>query len=86
MDQTLEEVEEQITEIGSKIYHDAIMRDRSVDISALMKGVFGVTAKKPKRRYFLILVQLALFDGRKNFYLSNEAWTILEFSDQYGGF
>ncbi|KAK4769671.1 hypothetical protein SAY87_030203 [Trapa incisa] len=50
VDQTLEEVEEQITEIGSKIYHDAIMKDRSVDISALMKGVFGVPGKKPKRR------------------------------------
>ncbi|OWM68647.1 hypothetical protein CDL15_Pgr023612 [Punica granatum] len=46
VDQTLEEVEEQMTEIGSKIYHDAIMRNRSVDISALMKGVFGDSGKK----------------------------------------
>lgn len=42
VDQTLEEVEEQITEIGSKMYHDKLMRERSVDTSALMKGVFGV--------------------------------------------
>lgn len=48
IDQTLEEVEELIAEIGSKIYHDTIMRDRSVDISAVMKGVFGL--KKPVRR------------------------------------
>lgn len=48
VDQTLEEVEEQITEIGSKIYHDKIMKGRSVDISSLMKGVFGVT--KPMKR------------------------------------
>lgn len=48
VDQTLEEVEEQITEIGSKIYHDKIMQEQSVDISALMKGVFG--ARKPTQR------------------------------------
>ncbi|KAK9279735.1 hypothetical protein L1049_013417 [Liquidambar formosana] len=48
VDQTLEEVEEQITEIGSKIYHDKIMRECSVDISSLMKGVFG--ASKPTKR------------------------------------
>ena len=34
VDQTLEEVEEQITQIGNKIYHDKIM-----DVSSLMKGV-----------------------------------------------
>lgn len=51
MDQTLEEVEEQITEIGSKMYQDKIMKDRSVDISSLMKGVFGLTP----RRYLLNL-------------------------------
>ncbi|XP_021688220.2 uncharacterized protein LOC110670468 isoform X2 [Hevea brasiliensis] len=57
VDQTLEDVEEQITEIGSKMYHDKLMRERSVDISALMKGVFGVDGqsanakrKKPKRK------------------------------------
>ncbi|XP_030541046.1 uncharacterized protein LOC115748635 [Rhodamnia argentea] len=50
VDQLLEEVEEQITEIGSKIYHDKIMQERSVDIGALMKGVFGVNSKPTKRR------------------------------------
>lgn len=49
VDQTLEEVEEQITEIGSKIYHDAIMEERSVDISSIMKGVLG-GGGKPTRR------------------------------------
>ncbi|KAE8733287.1 Detected protein of confused Function [Hibiscus syriacus] len=34
VDQTLEEVEEEICEIGSKMYHDKIMRERSVDISS----------------------------------------------------
>ncbi|KAI3416772.1 uncharacterized protein J3R85_015029 [Psidium guajava] len=50
VDQQLEEVEEQITEIGSKIYHDKIMQERSVDIGALMKGVFGVNSNNTKRR------------------------------------
>ncbi|XVE77284.1 hypothetical protein DITRI_Ditri13aG0050000 [Diplodiscus trichospermus] len=49
VDQTLEEVEEQICEIGSKMYHDKIMREQSVDISSLMKGVLG-TSGKPTRR------------------------------------
>lgn len=49
IDQPLEEVEEQITEIGSKIYHDKIMGERSVDVSSLMKGVFGFGAKSSKR-------------------------------------
>ncbi|XP_022871598.1 uncharacterized protein LOC111390737 [Olea europaea var. sylvestris] len=48
VDQTLEEVEELILEIGSKIYHDKIMQDRSVDINGLMKGVFGIS--KPTKR------------------------------------
>ncbi|CAK9136904.1 unnamed protein product [Ilex paraguariensis] len=48
VDQTLEEVEELIVEIGSKIYHDKITRERSVDIRSLMKGVFGVS--KPTKR------------------------------------
>nr|CAD1839252.1 unnamed protein product [Ananas comosus var. bracteatus] len=39
VDQTLEEVEEEITEIGSKIYHDKIMHERSVDARTLLKGV-----------------------------------------------
>uniref|UniRef100_A0A803M4T2 Uncharacterized protein n=1 Tax=Chenopodium quinoa TaxID=63459 RepID=A0A803M4T2_CHEQI len=43
VDQHLEEVEELIVEIGSKMYHDKIMRERSVDISSLMKGVLGVS-------------------------------------------
>ncbi|KAJ1429483.1 hypothetical protein SESBI_08251 [Sesbania bispinosa] len=41
IDQPLEEVEEQITEIGSKMYHDMMMKERSVDINSIMKGVFG---------------------------------------------
>ncbi|KAL0398006.1 UNVERIFIED_CONTAM: hypothetical protein Scaly_0249000 [Sesamum calycinum] len=48
VDQTLEEVEELIMEIGSKIYHDKITKERSVDINALMKGVFGIS--KPAKR------------------------------------
>lgn len=48
MDQTLEQVEESVIEIGSKIYHDKITKERSVDINALMKGVFGVS--KPAKR------------------------------------
>lgn len=48
VDQTLEEVEEQISEIGSKVYHDKIMRERSVDMGSLMKGVFG--SSKPANR------------------------------------
>lgn len=39
VDQTLEEVEEELTEIGSKFYHDKIMHERSVDINTLMKGI-----------------------------------------------
>ncbi|KAG9454335.1 hypothetical protein H6P81_007239 [Aristolochia fimbriata] len=42
VDKKLEEVEDDIMEIGSKMYHDEIMRERSVDMGALMKGVFGV--------------------------------------------
>ncbi|PIN12380.1 hypothetical protein CDL12_15006 [Handroanthus impetiginosus] len=48
IDQTLEEVEESIVEIGSKIYHDKIMKDRAADMSGLMKGVFGF--KEPPKR------------------------------------
>ncbi|KAK4418511.1 hypothetical protein Salat_2263900 [Sesamum alatum] len=48
VDKTLEEVEESIMEIGSKIYHDKITKERSVDINALMKGVLGVS--KPAKR------------------------------------
>ncbi|KAL2468934.1 embryo defective [Forsythia ovata] len=48
VDQTLQEVEELIVEIGSKIYHDKIMQERSVDINGLMKGVFGIS--KPSKR------------------------------------
>ncbi|KAI9182297.1 hypothetical protein LWI28_023973 [Acer negundo] len=50
VDQTLEEVEEQITEIGSKMYHDMIMKGRSVDISSVMKGVLGGGDKPTKRK------------------------------------
>lgn len=49
VDLTLEAVEEQITEIGSKIYHDAIVKERSVDISSIMKGVLGGGGKPTKR-------------------------------------
>ncbi|XP_020880145.1 uncharacterized protein LOC110228148 [Arabidopsis lyrata subsp. lyrata] len=45
IDEPLEEVEEEICEIGSKMYHDKIMGDRSVDISSLMKGVFNLKTK-----------------------------------------
>ncbi|KAJ0964909.1 hypothetical protein J5N97_026047 [Dioscorea zingiberensis] len=48
VDQTLEEVEEEITEIGSKIYHDKIMHERAVDIRSLLKGV--ITAEKSTKR------------------------------------
>ncbi|XP_010267617.1 PREDICTED: uncharacterized protein LOC104604789 isoform X2 [Nelumbo nucifera] len=54
IDQTLEEVEEQITEIGSKFYHDKIMRERSVDMGSLMKGVFGAS-KTTKRKAKLMV-------------------------------
>ncbi|MCL7051423.1 hypothetical protein MKW94_012130, partial [Papaver nudicaule] len=50
VDQPLEEVEEQISEIGSKIYHDKIMRERSVNIHSLMKGVFGSNKPSQRRR------------------------------------
>ncbi|KAK7389802.1 hypothetical protein VNO78_25096 [Psophocarpus tetragonolobus] len=49
IDQPLEEVEEQITEIGSKMYHDMMMKERSVDINTLMKGVFGFSDRTIKR-------------------------------------
>ncbi|KAM7476532.1 hypothetical protein LguiB_023775 [Lonicera macranthoides] len=48
VDQTMDEVEEQIIEIGTKMYHDKITKGRSVDISSLMKGVFGPN-KRTKR-------------------------------------
>ncbi|KAI3900193.1 hypothetical protein MKW92_041761 [Papaver armeniacum] len=50
VDQPLEEVEEQISEIGSKIYHDKIMSERSVNIHSLMKGVFGSRNPSQRRR------------------------------------
>lgn len=50
IDQPLEEVEELISETGSKMYHDKLMTERSVDISALMKGVFGVSEPSKRRR------------------------------------
>ena len=49
VDQTLEEVEEEITELGSKMYHDKIMSDRSFDVNTLMKGV--IAADKSTNRY-----------------------------------
>lgn len=50
VDQPLEEVEEQISEIGSKMYHDKIMSERSVNIHSLMKGVFGSRNPSQRRR------------------------------------
>ncbi|CAN0889655.1 hypothetical protein LINGRAHAP2_LOCUS16145 [Linum grandiflorum] len=53
IDQPLEEVEEEIAEIGSKIYHDKLVQERSVDMNSLMKGVLGVdghTAKTLRKR------------------------------------
>ncbi|KAK1322540.1 putative pectinesterase/pectinesterase inhibitor 34 [Acorus calamus] len=48
--QTLEEVEEEITEIGSKMYHDKFMSERSIDMGTLMKGVFGSPSRKSTKR------------------------------------
>ncbi|KAK1418644.1 hypothetical protein QVD17_27789 [Tagetes erecta] len=50
VDQTLEEVEEKIVEIGSKMYHDQIMKSRNVNVDAVMKGVFGVKKTTNRRR------------------------------------
>ncbi|XP_027335946.1 uncharacterized protein LOC113849903 [Abrus precatorius] len=50
IDQPLEEVEEQIAEIGSKMYHDMMMKERSVDVNSLMKGVFGFSDRSIKKR------------------------------------
>lgn len=50
VDQSLEEVEEAITDIGSKIYHDEIMRERSLDVTTVMKGLFGTGKHTKKRR------------------------------------
>ncbi|KAK7292813.1 hypothetical protein RJT34_15667 [Clitoria ternatea] len=49
IDQPLEEVEEQITEIGSKMYHDIMMKERSVDMNSIMKGAFGFNDRSIKR-------------------------------------
>ncbi|GAB4861606.1 hypothetical protein Ancab_036857 [Ancistrocladus abbreviatus] len=48
VDQPLEEVEEKIIEIGSKMYHDKIVREHSVDMSSSMKRVFRLS-KSTKR-------------------------------------
>ncbi|XP_020574964.1 uncharacterized protein LOC110020994 [Phalaenopsis equestris] len=48
VDQTLEEVEEELKEVGSKIYHDKIMNERGVDIRSLVKGV--IAADKSRKR------------------------------------
>ncbi|CAI9278109.1 unnamed protein product [Lactuca saligna] len=50
VDQTLEEVEEKIEEIGSKMYHDKIMKGRNVNVDSVMKGVFGLKKPPTKRR------------------------------------
>ncbi|XP_051119937.1 uncharacterized protein LOC127243807 isoform X2 [Andrographis paniculata] len=55
IDQTLDEVEESIKEIGSKIYHDKIMKERGVDVNSLMKGVFGISKSTKRKRSKQIL-------------------------------
>ncbi|XP_076918702.1 uncharacterized protein LOC143589712 [Bidens hawaiensis] len=50
VDQTLEEVEEKIVEIGSKMYHNQIMKSRNVNIDSVMKGVFGLKKNTNRRR------------------------------------
>ncbi|XP_076903470.1 uncharacterized protein LOC143558530 isoform X1 [Bidens hawaiensis] len=50
VDQTLEEVEEKIVDIGSKMYHDQIMKSRNVNIDSVMKGVFGPKKNTNRRR------------------------------------
>ncbi|KAL3622246.1 hypothetical protein CASFOL_033657 [Castilleja foliolosa] len=50
IDQTLEEVEGSIVEIGSKIYHDQITKEHNVNIDGLMKGVFGVSKSAKSRK------------------------------------
>lgn len=60
IDKTLEEVEEEITEVGSKVYQDKIIQESSADISGLMKGVFGFSGKPPtptKRRLVASLLR-----------------------------
>ncbi|KAH0450927.1 hypothetical protein IEQ34_021619 [Dendrobium chrysotoxum] len=53
VDQTLEEVEEDLKEVGSKIYHDKIMNERGVNIRSLMKGMaLYPTIQKNKEVYF----------------------------------
>lgn len=69
VDQTLEEVEEAITDIGSKIYHDKIMRERSLDVSTVMKGLFG-TGKPMKKRY-TATIRLSLNFITGTFFLVN---------------
>lgn len=46
IDQSLEAVEEELLEIGSKMYHDKILREHSIDINALKKGVFSSNGRK----------------------------------------
>ncbi|ONK80151.1 uncharacterized protein A4U43_C01F14440 [Asparagus officinalis] len=48
VDNSLEEVEEEITEVGSKIYHDKIIRERGVDTRTIMRGL--ILADKAARR------------------------------------
>lgn len=66
VDQSLEEVEEAITDIGSKIYHDKIMRERSLDVTTVMKGVFG-TGKPTKKRCTAIIHLLSNFKAGTSF-------------------
>lgn len=56
----LEEVEEQIAEIGSKMYHDMMIKERSVDINTLMKGVFGFSDRSIKRYLLCSFISLEL--------------------------
>ncbi|KAK6918149.1 hypothetical protein RJ641_016571, partial [Dillenia turbinata] len=43
VDQPPEEVEDMMIEIGSKIYHDKLMKERSVDNSSLMKVLLAAS-------------------------------------------
>ncbi|GFY92369.1 protein with RING/U-box and TRAF-like domain [Actinidia rufa] len=61
VDQTLEEVEEQISEIGSKIYHDKIMQERGMDVNLLTKGVLN--ASKPPKRNESLKAFLEILNG-----------------------
>ncbi|XP_031504213.1 uncharacterized protein LOC116266896 [Nymphaea colorata] len=51
IDRTLEEVESEIVEIGSKMYYDKYIRENEVSMEGIWKGLFkgGKTKKRPMR-------------------------------------